>query len=57
MSKRTMAGPGHVELHTIAETGRTIRISCLCTLGKDHPYRNTSERAAAAPLRGADRAE
>lgn len=58
MSDRTMAGPGHTELHTMSDTGRTIRVHCLCALGRDHRYPDRSERAAAAaPLRGADRAE
>lgn len=58
MSARKTAGPGHTELHTMSETGRTIRVHCLCALGRDHRYRDRSERAATAtPLRGSDRAE
>jgi hypothetical protein len=58
MSERSMAGPGHTERHTMKESGRTIRVHCLCRLGQDHRYRDGSERpAASAPLGGADRSE
>lgn len=58
MGIRTAAGPGHTELHTMAETGRTIRVLCRCDLGRDHRYRDGSEGAAAAiALGGADRSE
>lgn len=58
MSDRKKAGPGHIEVHVMEETGRTILVHCLCPLGHDHDFRGASGRAAtSAPLRGADRAE
>lgn len=57
MSDRTKAGPGHTELHTMKDTGRLIRVRCLCNLGEDHLYRTSDGAATAAPLRGADRSQ
>lgn len=58
MGNRTKVGPGHTELHTMAETGRTIRVLCLCDRGSDHRYRDRSEGTATAiALGGADRAQ
>lgn len=42
----------------MADTGRTIRVLCLCELGRDHGYRDGSEgTATAVALSRADRSE